>query len=61
MIVAMSDLAVQQERDRLRAEAACGVCPTCGRMENSDLERRLRQYAEANSTLHAQLMTAQGS
>ena len=44
-------------RERLRRDAQNGPCPVCGRSENTDLERRLNEYAQANARLHAQLQT----
>lgn len=42
-----------RERERLRREARKGVCPVCGRMESTELEHQINQYAQANARLHA--------
>jgi hypothetical protein len=49
------------ERERLRREARDGVCPVCGRLEVKHLERRLREYAQANARLHARLAALEGN
>lgn len=51
----MVNLEIQQLLDRLRKEAKKGVCPVCGRLELEALERTLRQYAQANTRLHARV------